>query len=74
MKQTSGRFSLVVVVAVMAAALSSCSTRQWYSAGQHWQASECRKRPPAERERCMNSQAMSYEEYQREAAAAKPAQ
>ncbi len=73
MKRMAGRLALMVAVAATVVALSSCSARQWYSAGQQWQASECRKRPIAERERCMNSNAMSYEEYQREAAAAKPA-
>ncbi|MEZ5703428.1 MAG: hypothetical protein R3E42_17950 [Burkholderiaceae bacterium] len=74
MRRMAGKIALVVGVAATVAALSSCSARQWYSAGQQWQASECRKRPIAERERCMSSNAMSYEQYQREAAEAKPAQ
>lgn len=55
-------------------ALSGCSQRQLYNAGQQWQANECRKLPPAEQQRCRSSNAMSFEQYQREAAQAKGSQ
>ena len=73
MIRTSGKWTFWGVMVFVAAALSACSARQWYATGQNWQANECRKRPVVERERCMNSKAMSYEEYERETEAAKRA-
>jgi hypothetical protein len=56
----------------LAAALAAgCSSPQLYAAGQQWQRNECRKLPPAEQDRCLKSTAMSFEEYRREAAAAR---
>lgn len=52
-------------------ALGGCSSQQLYSAGQNWQKTECRRLPTSEQERCLSSAAMSYEEYQRQAAAAR---
>jgi hypothetical protein len=57
--------------ALLAALLSACSTQQAYYAGQAWQHDVCRKLPAAQQQRCLASHAMTYEEYQREAAAAR---
>lgn len=57
-----------------ASALGACTSRQLYNAGQQWQANECRKLPASEQPRCRASSAMSFEDYQREAAAARAAQ
>lgn len=52
--------------------LAACSSQQLYGAGQAWQRNECAKLPDAqERSRCMASTATSYDEYQRQATAAK---
>ncbi len=59
-----------VVAAVLAA---GCTASQLYTAGQQWQRTECRRLPPSEQERCLQSTAMSFEEYQRQAAAARAA-
>jgi hypothetical protein len=61
-------FSLGLLVIVFAA---GCSSQQLYGAGQAWQQNECRKLPASEQQRCFSSNAMSYDEYQRQAAAAK---
>ena len=45
-----------------------CSSQQLYSAGQQWQRNECRRLPVAEQDRCLKSNAMSYEEYQKQTA------
>lgn len=63
----------LLVMLASVGTLGACSQRQLYSAGQHWQANECRKLPPAEQVRCRESSAMSFEDYQREAAAARAA-
>ncbi len=56
------------------AALAACSSQQTYGVGQGWQRAECNKLPDADqRQRCMASAAMSFDEYQRQAAAAKGA-
>lgn len=59
--------------ALAAVLLAGCTASQLYTAGQQWQRTECRKLPPAEQERCLQSTAMSFEEYQRQAAAARRA-
>ena len=52
------------------ALLPACSMRQVYDAGQAWQQQECsRIADLPERKRCMAS--LSYDDYQRQAAAAK---
>jgi hypothetical protein len=61
-------FSLGLLLIVLAA---GCSSQQLYGAGQAWQQHECRKLPASEQQRCLSSNAMSYEEYQRQAASAK---
>lgn len=64
------RFSaLPALLAAMAAA--GCSSQQLYNAGQTWQQNECRKLPLPEQQGCLKSTAMSFDEYQRQAAAAK---
>ena len=55
------------------ALLGACSSRQLYSAGQQWQAQECRRLPAPEQQRCLQSNAMSFDEYQRQSDAARPA-
>jgi hypothetical protein len=62
-------------LALLAIALVGCSSRQLHGAGQAWQRNECIKIPDQqERSRCLSSAAASYEQYQREAAAAKARQ
>jgi hypothetical protein len=52
--------------------LSACSSQQLYNAGQAWQQNQCNKMEDAtERNRCMASAKTSYDDYQREAEAAK---
>lgn len=66
----------IVAGLVLAAltALAACSSRELYTTGQGWQRQECMKlADPAEQRRCQASAARSYEDYQREAAAAKAA-
>jgi hypothetical protein len=51
--------------------LSGCSSRMVYQSVQGWQQQECRKLPDAaERQRCLDSTAGSYDEYQRQREAA----
>jgi hypothetical protein len=52
--------------------LAGCSSQQLYYAGQAWQQNQCDKmQDAAERNRCMASTKTSYDDYQREAEAAK---
>ena len=60
-------------MATAALLFAGCSAAQLYGAGQQWQRTECRRLPPGEQERCLQSTAMSFEEYQRQAAAARRA-
>ncbi len=54
------------------AVLVGCSSQQLYSSGQSWQRQECHKLPDvAERNRCMASASTSFDDYQRQAAAAR---
>jgi hypothetical protein len=56
-----------VSVLIAAAALPACSTRAVYQTVQGWQQQECRKLPDAaERQRCLNSTAASYDDYRRQ--------
>lgn len=50
----------------LALLLGACSSEQLYHAGQEWQRTECRKLAPADQERCLASNAMTWDEYQRE--------
>ena len=65
--------ALVRLTLLAAAALSlpACTTRELYGSAQQWQRNECRKLPAPEQERCLASNAMSFEEYQRQRAAAR---
>ncbi len=57
---------------MVACGVSACSSMQAYGAGQAWQRQECNKLPDAaERSRCMASASTSYEDYRRQAEAAK---
>lgn len=58
--------------ALIIAALGGCSSQELYGTGQGWQRNECRKLPDVqERERCMASTSRSFDDYQRESAAAR---
>jgi hypothetical protein len=47
------------------AALTACSTQQLYAAGQQWQRNQCQKIDDrAERARCEDGVALSFDEYQ----------
>jgi|EndMetStandDraft_7_1072992.scaffolds.fasta_scaffold89589_2 hypothetical protein len=51
---------------------AACSSQQFYGSGQEWQRTECYKiNDLQERNRCLKSANTSYEEYQRQADAAK---
>jgi hypothetical protein len=55
-----------------AANLLGCSAQQRYGAAQAWQFQECSKIQDAqERSRCMDNANLSYDEYKRQAEAAK---
>lgn len=67
------RWPLVALLAT-AASLAACTSQQLYGAGQSWQRQECHRLPDADqRQRCLASSALSYEEYRRQAEAVKPA-
>lgn len=62
----------ILVCSVVLVALAGCSSQQLYGGGQAWQQQECSKLMDAqERNRCMASAKRSYDEYRREAEAAK---
>ena len=64
-----------VVLLLVAPCLACCSSQQAYGAGQAWQRMECSKINDAQdRSRCMASTNTSYEEYKRQAEAAKGTQ
>ena len=49
-----------------------CTSPQLYGGGQAWQRTECQRiQDFQQRKRCLDSAALSYEEYQKQAAAAK---
>lgn len=62
------RRSLLLPLAVLAVnALGACSSQQMYGAGQAWQRNECFKiNDQQERDRCLASAAISYEQYKHE--------
>lgn len=65
---------LVSAVLAAAASLAACTAQQLYGAGQSWQRQECHRLPDADqRQRCLASSALSYDEYRRQAEAVKPA-
>ena len=50
--------------------LAACTSQDAYRTGQSWQTNECNKiYDTQERNRCLASASMSYEEYQRQQAA-----
>ena len=66
------RVRLLVSLPVL---LAACSTEWLYTTAQQWQRQECHKLPDlAERQRCLNSTATSYERYQAEVEAARSRQ
>ena len=61
----------VVALVLLSASLAACSSRAVYQTMQGWQQQECRKLPDAaERQRCLNSTAASYDDYRRQREAA----
>jgi hypothetical protein len=61
-----------LIAAAAALLLFGCSTQQLYNTTQAWQRQECMKMPDVqERQRCLDSNARSYEDYRRQAEAAK---
>ena len=59
-------------VTAAALLLGGCSTQMAYDTTQTWQRQECRKMPEQQqRERCLSSNATSYEDYRRQVEAAK---
>ena len=64
--------SLAVAAVTVACSLAACSSEQLYGAGQAWKQQECSKiADAAERGHCMGSMSRSFDDYQRESAAAK---
>lgn len=63
--------ALVAALAVTGAFMTACSSRQLYGAGQAWQQNECRRLPASQQQRCLSSNAMTFEEYQKQTGAAK---
>jgi hypothetical protein len=64
---THTRLLTPITLLALAAALPGCSTRAVYQTVQGWQQQECRKLPDAaERQRCLNSTAASYDDYRRQ--------
>jgi hypothetical protein len=63
------RWPGAAAVLLAAAALGAgCTARQVYGTGQAWQQQACNRLPDLqERDRCMASTAMSYDDYRREA-------
>ena len=60
------RMLLSVVVAALFT-LAACSSQQLYGSGQAWKRNQCQRMPDTrERERCLDSTAATYEEYQRQ--------
>ncbi len=59
--------------AVMLVLLGACTSQQVFGTGQEWQKQQCRQIPDtAERARCLQSAARSYEDYKTEADKARP--
>jgi hypothetical protein len=66
------RRATVSAMTLLSLALHGCSSQQAYGAGQAWQRQECARISDAqERSRCMASASTSYEDYKRQAEAAK---
>lgn len=67
----SRSLALVAALAATGAFMTACSSRQLYGAGQAWQQNECRRLPAPQQQRCLSSNAMTFEEYQKQTGAAK---
>ena len=64
---------LALTLAITVPPLSACSTQLAYNTAQAWQRQECIKMPDLQqRQRCLDSNATSYENYRRQTGAAKP--
>jgi hypothetical protein len=64
----------LVLLTILAGA-SGCTSQQFYAGGQAWQRNECQRiQDFQERKRCLESTALSYDEYQKQAASAKSPQ
>ena len=62
----------LALVASSVLALAGCSWQQLYFVGQEWQRNSCNRLiEPTERERCLNSNSMSYDDYRRRTDTAK---
>ena len=63
----------VGIIAILASVVAGgCSSQEVYGAGQAWQRQECSKMTDSQdRGRCMASASRSYDEYKRDAEAAK---
>jgi hypothetical protein len=65
---------MVTGTLAVAPLLAGCSSQQAYGAGQAWQRTECSKISDLqERNRCLSSANTSYDDYKRQADAAKGA-
>jgi hypothetical protein len=66
------RFSALSAAVVASFSLAGCTWQHAYSAGQEWQRNACNRLIEAtERERCLSSNSMSYDDYRRRTDAAK---
>jgi hypothetical protein len=60
------QFVAPIIAVAMGFGLAGCSWQQAYSAGQEWQRNACnRLLEQTERERCLSSSSMSYDDYRR---------
>jgi len=60
------QFAAPIIVVAIGLALAGCSWQQAYSAGQEWQRNACnRVIERTERERCLMSSSMTYDDYRR---------
>jgi hypothetical protein len=58
---------MVAFLVAATSLLPACSSQQLYGAGQQWQRNECEEMlDPDQRNRCLQSAATSYDEYQRQ--------
>ena len=72
MDRISQDFTGVLLCCAAMAGTVGCSSQQLYAGGQAWQRNECQRFQDAhERRRCTESAAISFEEYQKQAAASK---
>jgi len=61
-------FVALAIATVVSFATAGCTWQQFYSAGQEWQRNACnRLLEQTERDRCLASSSMSYDDYRRRA-------